>query len=310
MLGRHRFASSVLALAILSTAAPALAEPSPQERAEELKRQGDAAMDALRYDEAIDAYTRAYAASPDPALLYNRGRVHQARGEWPEALADLDKFARDASPELRARVPKLDELLAEVRSHVSALVLNANVSGARVLVRDKQVGTTPLAGPLQLVAGAARVEVLADGYFDWRRDVDLKGASTTVLDVQLAPRATSGVLRVRAATAGARVFVDDKPIGGAPAEAIVRAGMHRVVVHADGYDDKETSVVVATGDTKDVDLEPDKRPGLTSQWWFWTGVGVIVVGAAVTSVALLTERSPDSGDHFQPGQVSGPLMHW
>jgi hypothetical protein len=288
----------------------AAAPPSAEERAAALKKRGDAAMDALHYDEAIDDYTQAYAASPDPALLYNRGRVHQARGEWPAALADIEKFAHDASPDLRQRVPKLDELLAEVRGHVATVTLTSNVDGARVLVRKTQVGTTPIPGPLQLDAGPAIVEVLAEGFFDWRRELELKGGATTVLVAQLGTKSTSGVLRVSAQTPGSRVRIDDAPVSGAPAEAVVLAGVHRVVVHADGYDDKETNVVVVAGESKDVTLEPEKRPPLTSKWWFWTGIGVVVAAGAVTTYALLTSKPADTGDHFQPGQVSAPLLHW
>ena len=43
---------------------------------------------------------------------------------------------------------------------------------------------------------------------------------------------------------------------------------------------------------------------------FWTGIGVVVVAGAATTYALLTSKPADSGDHFQPGQVSAPLMHW
>ena len=287
----------------------AVAPASPEERAATLKKQGDAAMDALRYDEAIDAYTQAYALSPDPALLYNRGRVHQARGEWPAALANLERFSHDATPELRQRVPKLDELLAEARGHVATVTITSNVDGARVLVRKTQVGTTPIPAPLQLDSGPATVEVLAEGFFDWRRKLELKGGATTVLVAQLGTKSTSGILRVSALTPGTRVRIDEAPASSAPAEAIVLAGVHRVVIHADGYDDRETNVVVGAGETKEVTLEPEKRPALTSRWWFWTGVGVVVVAATVT-YALLTSKPADKGDQFQPGQVSAPLMHW
>jgi hypothetical protein len=288
----------------------AAAPASPEERAATLKKQGDAAMDALRYDEAIDAYTQAYALSPDPALLYNRGRVHQARGEWPAALADLERFSHDATPELRQRVPKLDELLAEARGHVATVTITSNVDGARVLVRKTQVGTTPIPGPLQLDSGPALVEVLAEGFFDWRRELELKGGATTVLVAQLGTKSTSGVLRVSALTPGTRVRIDEAAASSAPAEAIVLAGVHRVVIHADGYDDRETNVVVGAGETKEVTLEPEKRPALTSRWWFWTGVGVVVVAGATVTYALLTSKPADKGDQFQPGQVSAPLMHW
>ena len=319
-LARHVLLGAVLLVTLASStamaapppppAATAPPEPTAQDRAAELKKRGDAAMDALHYDEAIDDYTQAYALAADPALLYNRGRVHQARAEWPAALADLERFARDATPELRQRVPKLDELLAEARGHVATVALTSNVDGARVLVRRTQVGTTPIAGSLQLDSGPAIIEVLAEGFFDWRRELDLKGGATTVLVAQLGTKSTSGVLRVSAITPGARVRIDETPTTSAPAEAIVLAGVHRVVVHAEGCDDRETNVVVAAGETKEVTLEPERRPALTSRWWFWTGVGVVVVAGATVTYALVTSRPADKGDQFQPGQVSAPLMHW
>ena len=286
------------------------AAQTPDQQAAALKLEGDAAMDALNYDKAVAAYTKAYAASPDPALLYNRGRAHQALREWAEALADLEKFAHEASPELRARVPKLDELVADVRAHIATLVLKANVDGSRVLVRGTELGTTPLAGPAQVASGPARVEILHEGYFDWRQDVTLPGGQTTAIEAVLATKATSGILRVASTTAGARIRVDGGPASASPSEGIVSAGTHEVVVHAEGFDDVTKDVVVVAGATKDLTIEPEKRPALTSRWWFWTGIGVIVIAGVMTTYALLTERSADSGDHFMPGQVSGPLLRW
>src|SRR5689334_8802118 len=68
--------------------------PAPEEPGAAFKRQGDEAMDALHYDEAIAAYTKAYEVGNMPAALYNRGRAHQARGQYVLALADIERFAR------------------------------------------------------------------------------------------------------------------------------------------------------------------------------------------------------------------------
>jgi hypothetical protein len=48
-------------------AAPSFAAPSDAASAAALKERGIATMDALRYDETIDDFTRAYALSPDLA---------------------------------------------------------------------------------------------------------------------------------------------------------------------------------------------------------------------------------------------------
>ena len=49
----------------------------------------------------------------------------------------------------------------------------------------------------------------------------------------------------------------------------------------------------------------DRSKPITARWWFWTGIGVIVVGAAtaVTVYALTTERSAPTGN-FSPGQLA------
>src|SRR5258706_3080976 len=158
-------AAWLLPLAPRPSIAQGVAPPATTDaRAADLKQRGDAAMDSLRYGEAVDAYARAYALTKDPALLYNRGRALQALGDFPAALEALEGFDASANAELRARVPKLGELLTEVRARVASLALTCNVPGARVLLRDKVVGTTPFRGPLRFTAGPANLEVIAEGY--------------------------------------------------------------------------------------------------------------------------------------------------
>lgn len=105
---------------------------------------------------------------------------------------------------------------------------------------------------------------------------------------------------------GAELSVDGKPLGHAPAEAQLAPGNHVIVASYDGYRSKEVSAVVVEGQRKEVDLALDKSPPITARWWFWTGIGVVAVGAGVLTVALLTEKPAGSGD-IPPGQVAGPL---
>lgn len=305
--------SSAVALAIclaLGSAAPRAvhADVSAAERAAAaaLKKKGDAAMDKLDYEAAIAAYAEAWDRGQDPAVLYNKGRAHQALAQFPEALRALELFEKEAPAALRAKVPKLAELIAEIRAKVSTLTLHCNVKGATVLVRER---VTPVDAPVQLQAGAALIEASAEGYLPYRKEVTLPGGSSLTVDIVLATKSTTGVLTVKSPVTAADVLVDGKPAGKVPAQVVVAAGTHRVVVRSDGYDDAEVSAVVAAGGTREVTVDLAKRPGITSRWWFWTGVSVVVVGGAVLTYSLLTERKPDSGD-FSPGQVSGPLVRF
>jgi hypothetical protein len=302
-------------VAAAQTSGPRPAGPTAGKRPAEdpaaaAKREGDEAMDALRYDDAIAAYTRAYESFGMPAALYNRGRVHQARGEYVLAADDIERFAREATPELRARVPELDALLTELHGKIAVLSVVTNVQNARILVRSAEVGTTPLATPVRLAAGTARVEVVAPGYQPYVRDVELPGGQSLTVTATLVTISDRGVLVVRSSTVPGAVTVDGRSVGDAPVEVQLPAGTHQLSMHRDGYTDATTSTVIAVGERKEVSMRLETTPSIFARWWFWTGVGVVVTGGVVLTVALLTEKSADKGDGFEPQQTSAPLMRW
>src|SRR5262249_17793809 len=150
----------------------------------------------LRYADALAAYSDTYMVTKDPALLYNMGRALQALSRFPEALEKLTAFDAGASPELKARVPRLPKLISEIQARVSTLTIRTNVEGARVLVRDTVVGKTPLAAPVKLVAGPAEIEIEAEGYYAGKKSVDLPGGSSMTVTLDLSSKATTGILTV------------------------------------------------------------------------------------------------------------------
>jgi len=280
-----------------------------QAQASALKTQADEAMQRIEYERALDLYDKAYALDPSPALLYNRGRAYEALARYPEALDQLEEFERTAPDELKAKVRRLDELLGRVRAKVSQLEIACNVPGARVLLRAKVAGTTPLDKPLRVNAGKAVVEVSADGYHPFRRTLTLAGGAKQTLDVKLVTKASGGLLIVGSPVAGATVFVDGKRLGAVPVQTVLPPGKHRVVVRHAEYDDADTRVEMVAGGRNEINVPLDRPPALTSRWWFWTGVGVAAVGGGVLVYALLTERDADKGD-MPPGQVAGPLVRF
>lgn len=298
----------------LPAAAQAPAAPTPDApaaaptQAERFKAEGDVAMQRLAYEQALQLYAKAYALEPSATLSYNKGRALQALTRYPEALDELEAFAREASPELKARVPKLDELLRDVRAMVSTLRLSCNVAGAHVVLERRVVGTTPLQ-ELRVNAGRATLEVTREGYHSYRKQLDLPGNAVRSVNVELFSKNQTGVLEVTSPVAGATVFINDKQVGTVPAQAMLPPGEHRITLRHEGYEEARTIGVVRVGQTAKLDVALATPPGLLSQWWFWTGVGVVVVGGTALTVALLTERSPDEGD-IAPGKVSGPLLRF
>ena len=311
-----RLASTPLLALCLLLSTPVQAEQAPpappaesSTEAAALKAQGDDAMQRLDYATALSLYEQAYAHEKNPALLYNRGRALQALRRFPEALDALEAFEREAPSELKARVPKLAELLSEVRGKVSTLALTANVKGARILVAQRVIGTTPLSSPVRLNAGAVVVEVTADGYHPYKKRVELPPAGRLELAVELRSKSTTGILEVGSPVPGAAVWVGGHHIGTVPAQTVLDAGTHQVTVRKEGYEPASTTAVVRVGATNHLDVPLEKPPGITSRWWFWTGVGAVVLGGTALTIALLTERDPEAGS-IPPGQVSGPLVRF
>jgi tetratricopeptide (TPR) repeat protein len=253
-----------IALALLSVPRMASAESrSPsEERAFELKIRGDVAMESDHFSEALTDYRASYDISPQPALLYNMGSAEQRLGQNTEALRHLEQFARTAPPDLKMKVPHLDWLLDEVRSHVALLTVRTNVPNARVSLRGKYLGASPMKSAVATSGGRAEIEIAADGYLTYQREVTLEEGRSTVVDVSLLEKNASSY------TGAKYLSPKESPV---PAEAPSSA--------------------------------------ITSKWWFWTGVGVVVVGGVVITAALMTEKSAPHGD-LGPGQATAPLLRF
>jgi len=299
----HRLFTAVT-LALTLVAAEAFSQPAPapsEPSVAELKQRANEAMIALHPAEALAGYRKAYELSSEPALLYNMGHALEALEDFPAALVEYEEFGRKATPDLKARV-RLDELLAETQLKVTLLTIQCPVAGARVLFRDKTLGTVPPSGHLdvRVNSGPAHVEVDADGYGPFVRDVQLPGGGVLSVTAELVPTEKAGVLTVATDPGGGKVRLDGKDLGVAPVEASVTAGMHTVSVSRSGFRSVESSVVVAARDRKSVTLKLEPVPSILTRWWFWTGVAAVVAGGVVASYAALTERAPDRGT-IDPG---------
>ncbi len=307
------FLRSVVLFAVLlspSFARVAGAQTTPKisksEKAEaaRLKKEADTLMDQDRHADALALYARAYELTSDPALLYNQGRALESLGEYPEALDKLERFDREASPALRAKVPGLPDLLADLRGRIATLVVTTNAAGARLLVRDKAAGTIQKETRIRTRAGSVTIEVVAEGYVTFKKEVELVGGGITKVDAQLTPKNYDALVLIRTRPS-ANISVDGKPIGRAPLELRLAPGQHTLVAEATGRDTERVPMTVAAGDRRELDLELREPPGVLSRWWFWTAVGVAVAGGVVGAYALTHERSPDRGT-FGSGVVTGP----
>lgn len=308
---RRRIAATVIvSFLAASTPLAAQAQKPPKSPAQSkseagrLKSAADVLMDQDRYADALVLYERAYELSSDAALLYNEGRALEALGDYPRALEKLEAFERDAPPATRALVPGLRELIADLRSRMATLVVRTNAPNARVLLRQKDEGVVNGERRFPTRAGQASVEVAADGYETFRRDIDLSAGATMTLEANLSLKKKDALIVVRT-TPSADIFFDGTALGRAPLQVHATPGSHELVATANGFYEERVAMTLALGDRRDIELELRKTPGIASKWWFWTGLVVVVAGGVATAIVLTREKPHDNGT-FGTGAVAGP----
>ncbi|MEO6420631.1 MAG: PEGA domain-containing protein [Polyangiaceae bacterium] len=214
-----RIVAFAVALAFLAMPGSAFAGSSNDDRALELKARGDVAMESDHFSDALNDYRASYDLSPQPALLYNMGSAEQRLGQNTEALRHLEQFSRTAPPDLKMKVPHLDSLLDEVRSHVALLTVRTNVPNARVTLRGKYLGASPMKSAVATSGGRAEIEIAADGYVTYQREVTLEEGRSTVVDVSLLEKGASSYTMARFSDAK---YADTKSSSDSSSSAITK----------------------------------------------------------------------------------------
>src|SRR5262245_7666887 len=103
---------------------------------------------------ALLEFKRAYELAPTHRLLYNLALVCLRVHDYAAAIGYFERYLRDGAdaiePERRRAV---QDKLAEILPRVALVHIHVNVTGARIFVDDRAVGTAPLPAPLRLNAG-------------------------------------------------------------------------------------------------------------------------------------------------------------
>ena len=111
-------------------------------------------------------------------------------------------------------------------------------------------------------------------------------------------------MHIQSKTAGAIIAVDGKMLGTGPADVDLGPGGHTLEVAAPKYELHREELVVAAGQTRNVDvlltpIVPPKK--FYQKWYFWTPVAAVVAGAAIgLGVGLGTRQAPLEGS-LPPG---------
>jgi tetratricopeptide (TPR) repeat protein len=190
-------AGTALALALLPAAAAAQDEPAPapgDDATAQAAQSFDVGIRLLgeqNWAGALAAFERAYALVPNYVVLFNIGQCLKELHRYPEALETFQRYLEEGGEAIRPdRRQQAEAAIVELRLFISNVRLAANVEGARLRVDGRDVGTSPLPGPLVLGAGHHVVEATASGHRDARAEFDLGGGDDREVVLTLEPLET------------------------------------------------------------------------------------------------------------------------
>ncbi|WP_437319120.1 PEGA domain-containing protein [Sorangium sp. So ce385] len=172
-----------------STAAPKAARrpriqraPSDamSDKARKLYIEGVAASEQNRWADAYASFVAAWALQKHYTIVGGIGTCELMLQRYRDAAEHLAIYVRELANDTTATPEEREAAAAaytQARAEVGAVVVSANVPGAKVLVDGSPVGTTPLVDPVFLEPGSHTIAVQHDGYSPKSSAVDVARGS-------------------------------------------------------------------------------------------------------------------------------------
>ncbi|MBI5509153.1 MAG: PEGA domain-containing protein [Deltaproteobacteria bacterium] len=190
--------------------------------------------------------------------------------------AELGRVADPISEDPKERAQEVHRLAVQLlapTTYVGTLTVQITVEGAEVYVDDRQVGTTPLPGPLDgLRAGPHILKVVKPGFADVNQFVDVVYKRNATVSIDLANNTIGGLivevesktgfgsLWVTANADGIEIRVDGEPRGTTPLSGViskVAAGKRRLSFRGPKMEPQVQEVEIKADTRADVALSVD-----------------------------------------------------
>jgi hypothetical protein len=161
---------------VLAAPLAAYAQPSDADillrRATQLRERG-------QYEDALRLANRAVEVEDSGRTRGEVALCEVAMERWVDAERHLEAvLASPDDPWVSRRRLSLDATLADVRGHLGRVELVRGPAGARVEINGVAAGVLPLREALRVPSGQLVIVVRAEGYRDYRRDVQLFAGGT------------------------------------------------------------------------------------------------------------------------------------
>jgi hypothetical protein len=251
------------------------------------------------YTGASLKFQRAYDASKDPRLLWNRAAAEKNLRHYALVKELVEGYLREGAGKISdADRVDAESLIQMVSGFIARLTITVQQPGATISLDGRAVGTSPLAGPLSVDMGPHDIKVALPGHKTVTRSVNLTGG-TMAIELALEVEKHEGILRIIVGH-DAVIRVDGKMVGIGQWQGTLPSGVHSVEATAKGkqpyvsdslvQDDQTSTLRVALQD----EAQPAAQPSLIPTWLWVGGGAVLAVGAGVGSYFLFKpdEKAP------------------
>ena len=249
-----------IAVAVVVTAALFIGGSARAEDYEAIIKHGIELRRNSQDREALAEFQRALAIRETPRVIAQIGLAEDALGLW---LASEEHLAaalkKESDPWIARNRATLQEALGTVAGHLGSVEVWGEPPGAEVTIDGMAVGRLPFEAPARVTSGTCTLSVMADGYEGLTRGMVVKAGVLNREHVQLVPSS----LRLNATSGGG--------------SAVGTGGTGPALV---GQPVSQNGAEPSTG--------------VTRKWWFWTAIGVVIVGGVIG--ALLATRSKGGVD--------------
>jgi hypothetical protein len=255
---------------------------------------GDFAGASLKFKQAFEA-------SKDVRLLWNMAACEKNMRHYSKVFLLVERYVALGG----AVLPESDkrdatDLLDAMKSYVSRVKISVNEPEATITVDDEVLGMSPLMETVLLDMGSRRIRVTKPGFSEYFDTLQVQGASDLAVVVKLLRETHEGRIAI---TAGAdnMLYLDGKLVGQGQWESTVPSGTHSLRVTARGMKPYQNEIVLNDKETRTlgVTLEPEARKEGSYALW-WVIGGVLVAGAASSTVYLVTRNQDSGGGTTQP----------
>ncbi len=246
----NRHLALLLAVASLAPAVASAQNAPVDAEARAAFERGMAETTANRYASAVAAFEESYRLRPVAVVLFNLAAAYSRMGRDQLAIATYERYLTEGGDRVAAdRVQWVRTRIAELRRSLPVVVLQLRPATATITVDGRPQEVT--GGEIALDPGNHLLVASAPGHAPQQRDLHLAPAARVTWDAQLEPTAVE------------------------PAPAIATAAT-------------TAPLALRPAATPHPASEPDapsaSSPGITSRWWFWTGAGLVLAGAATAIV--------------------------